>query len=393
MKFNFDEIVDRHNTNAIKYDFAAERGKPEGLIPLWVADMDFKTAPCVTEALVKSAEHSIFGYSEAKREGPYFDAIQKWFSRRFRFEIKPEWIIKTPGVVYAIFSAIRAYTEVKDAILIQTPVYYPFKESVEVNGRRLVTNPLLYTDGKYKINFDDFENKIVKNNVKLFILCTPHNPVGRVWTKDELERMGDICLKHNVLVISDEIHCDFVFPDNKHTVFGTISEDFLNNSIICTSPSKTFNLAGLQTANIFIADSKLRQKFRKEISKTGYSQLNTMGLVSCQAAYEGGGEWLDEMLLYLEKNYRYVKEFINSNLPKIRIAELEGTYLIWLDMNAYGLTEAELEKVLVEKAGLWVSNGGVFGEEGKGFIRVNMACPLSTLEKAFNRLVSSLIDF
>ena len=393
MKFNFDEIVDRYNTNCIKYDFAAERGKPEGLIPLWVADMDFRTAPCVTEALVKSARHSIFGYTEAKREGPYFDAIKKWFVERFDFVIKPEWVIKTPGVVYAIFAAIRACTEETDAVLIQTPVYYPFRESVEANGRRLVTNPLLYADGKYKINFDDFEDKIVKNNIKLFILCTPHNPVGRVWTKNELERMGEICLKHNVIVISDEIHCDFVFPGNKHTVFGAISEEFLNNSIICTSPSKTFNLAGLQTANIFIAGGNLRQKFRREIAKTGYSQLNTMGLVSCQAAYEGGGEWLDEMLLYLEKNYRYVKEFIGVNLPKIRMAELEGTYLIWLDMNAYGLTEAELEKVLVEKAGLWVSNGSVFGDGGKGFIRVNIACPLSILEKAFNRLVSSLINF
>jgi cystathionine beta-lyase len=201
--------------------------------------------------------------------------------------------------------------------------------------------------------------------------------------------MGEICLKHNVLVISDEIHCDFVFPSNKHTVFGTISGDFLNNSIICTSPSKTFNLAGLQTANIFIADGKLRLMFRKEIAKTGYSQLNTMGIVSCQAAYEDGGEWVDEMLLYLEKNYHYARDFINVNLPKIQVNELEGTYLLWLDMNACGLTEAELEKALVEKAGLWVSNGSIFGDEGKGFIRINIACPLSTLEKALDRLAAA----
>ena len=390
MKFNFDEIVNRYNTNCIKYDFAQERGKPEGLIPLWVADMDFRTAPCVTEALVKSAQHGIFGYTEAKKEGAYFNATRKWFSQRLNFDIKPEWVIKTPGVVYAIFAAIRAYTEADDAVLIQTPVYYPFKESVDINGRRLVTNPLIITDGKYKINFDDFEDKIVKNKVKLFILCSPHNPVGRVWKKDELERMGEICLKHNVLVISDEIHCDFVFPNNRHTVFGTISEKFLNNSIICTSPSKTFNLAGLQTANIFIADSKLRQKFRREISKTGYSQLNTMGIVSCQAAYENGGEWVDEMLVYLEKNYVYARDFISVNLPKIKVYELEGTYLLWLDMNAYGYSEKELERVIVEKAGLWVSNGSIFGDEGKGFIRINIACPLSTLEKAFGKLAAAL---
>jgi cystathionine beta-lyase len=390
MKFNFDEIVNRYNTNCIKYDFAQERGKPEGLIPLWVADMDFRTAPCVTEALVKSAQHGIFGYTEAKKEGAYFNAARKWFSQRFNFDIKHEWVIKTPGVVYALFAAIRAYTEETDAVLIQTPVYYPFKESVDINGRRLVTNPLIITDEKYKINFDDFEDKIVKNNIKLFILCSPHNPVGRVWKKDELERMGEICLKHNVLVISDEIHCDFVFPNNRHTVFGTISEEFLNNSIICTSPSKTFNLAGLQTANIFIADGKLRQKFRKEISKTGYSQLNTMGIVSCQAAYEDGGEWVDEMLVYLEKNYRYAKDFIAVNLPKIKVYELEGTYLLWLDMNAYGYSEKELERIIVEKAGLWVSNGSIFGDEGKRFIRINIACPLSTLEKAFNKLAAAL---
>jgi len=386
MKFNFDEIVDRRNTHCIKYDFAKERGKPEGLIPLWVADMDFRTAPCVTQALVKSAEHSIFGYTDVKREGAYFNAINKWFSERFNFEVKPEWVIKTPGVVFAIYAAIRAYTETDDAVLIQTPVYYPFRESVIDSGRRLVTNPLLYMEGKYKIDFDDFEDKIVKNKVKLFILCTPHNPVGRVWTKEELRRMGEICLKHKALVLSDEIHCDFVFPGNKHTVFGSISGEFLNNSIICTSPSKTFNLAGLQTANVFIADSELRRKFRKEISFTGYSQLNTMGIVSCQAAYEDGGEWVDEMLVYLKKNYVNAKDYISVNLPKIHVNELEGTYLMWLDFNKYKLTDAELDKVMVEKAKLWVSNGTIFGDEGKGFIRINIACPLSVLERALNQL-------
>ena len=390
MKHDFDEPIDRSNTNSIKHDFATEYGKPEGLIPLWVADMDFRVPPCVTRALVKSAEHSVFGYSEAKKHGAYFTALQKWFSQRFGFETSQEWLVKTPGVVFALCAAIRAFTKPDDAVLIQPPVYYPFKETVETNGRRLVTNPLAYADGKYRIDFDDFENKIVKNSTRLFILCSPHNPAGRVWTKDELTRMGKICLKHDVLVVSDEIHCDFVYGDNRHTVFGTISEAFLNNSIICTSPSKTFNLAGLQTANIFIADARLRQKFKKEIGKTGYSQLNTMGLVSCQAAYEGGGEWLDELLAYLWRNYDYAKKFINTNLPKIRIAELEGTYLLWLDMNAYGFSEAELDKVLVEKARLWVSKGSVFGEEGKGFIRINIACPLAVLEKAFERLAVAL---
>jgi len=390
MKHNFDEPIDRLNTNSIKHDFAAEFGKPEGLIPLWVADMDFRTAPCVTEALVRSAEHSVFGYSEAKKGGAYFSALQKWFARRFCFEVSQEWLVKTPGVVFALCAAIRAFTEPGDAVLIQPPVYYPFRETVEANGRRLVANPLAHADGKFQIDLADFENKIVENGVRLFVLCSPHNPVGRVWTKGELTQMGEICLRRGVLVVSDEIHCDFVYGDNKHTVFGAISEAFLNNSVICTSPSKTFNLAGLQAANIFIADPRLRQKFRKEIGKAGYSQLNTMGLVSCQAAYENGGEWLDDLLAYLERNYNYAKKIINASLPKARLAELEGTYLLWLDMNAYGFSEAELDRIITEKAGLWVSRGGTFGDEGAGFIRINIACPLSALEKALARLAEAL---
>ena len=388
MKHNFDEVIDRYNTNSLKYDFAVERGKPTGLIPLWVADMDFRTAPCVTEALVKSAEHSIFGYSETKKNGAYFDAVQKWFAGRFDFNVKPDWLVKTPGVVFALYAAVRASTGAGDAVLIQPPVYHPFRESIEATGRRLVTSQLLYAAGKYGINFEDFEDQIVKNNVKAFILCSPHNPVGRVWTKSELTQMGEICLKHDVTVISDEIHCDFVYGTVKHTVFGTINEKFLNNSIICTAPSKTFNLAGLQTANIFIADPALRARFREEVANTGYSQLNTIGLVACEAAYRGGGEWLDELLVYLMKNNNFVKEIINTNLPKIHVVDLEGTYLLWLDMNAYGLSEAELERIIVGKARLWVSKGSSFGDEGKGFIRVNIACPLSTLEKAFNKLAS-----
>jgi cystathionine beta-lyase len=390
MKFLFDEVIDRRNTNSLKYDFASERSKPDGLIPLWVADMDFRTAPCVTEALLKSAEHSIFGYSETKKFGACFDAVQKWFAERLDFKVKTEWLVKTPGVVFALYAAIRASTEEGDGVLIQPPVYYPFREAVEATGRRLVTNPLSYLGGKYGIDFNDFENQIKKNNVKAFILCSPHNPVGRVWTKSELKRMGEICLKHNVTVISDEIHCDFVYGTVKHTVFGAINEAFLNNSIICTAPSKTFNLAGLQEDNIFIADPALKYGFRKEVANTGYSQLNTMGLVACEAAYRGGGEWLDELLVYLERNYNYVREFINTNLPKIHVVELEGTYLLRLDMNAYGFPETELERIIVEKAGLWVSKGNSFGDEGEGFIRVNIACPLSTLEKAFNQLATAL---
>ena len=389
-KYNFDEIIDRRNTLSIKYDFAAERGKPDGLMPLWVADMDFRTAPCVTDALRQSAEHAIFGYSDTKKNGDYFNALKNWFEERFHFTIKPEWLVKTPGVVYAISTAVKAFTEANESVMIQTPVYYPFKESVEVNGRRLVTNSLIYAQGKYKIDFEDFENKIIEQEVKLFILSSPHNPVGRVWTKEELTQIGELCQKYGVFVIADEIHCDFVYKGYKHTAFGTINEAFLNNAMICTSPSKTFNLAGLQTANNFIANAKLRQRFKSEIVKTGYSQLNTMGLVACQAAYTSGGEWLDELLTYLAGNYVYAKEFIEGRLPKIRLAELEGTYLLWLDLNAYGFSESELDRLITNKAGLWVDNGNIFGEEGKGFIRINAACPRSILKKAFEQLATAL---
>lgn len=390
MKYNFDEIIDRTNTNSIKYDFKAERGMPDDVIPLWVADMDFRTAPPIIDALVESAKHAIFGYTEVKKTGDYFKAVHNWFKNRFKFEINPQWLVKTPGVVFAISTAVKAFTATNDAVIIQTPVYPPFKSSIEVNGRRCITNPLVYIDGRYKIDFDDFERKIIENNVKMFILCSPHNPVSRVWTFNELTRLGDICLKHEVFVISDEIHCDFVFGEHKHTVFGTINERFLYNSVICTAPSKTFNLAGLQPANIFIADNDLNRKFRKKIIESGYSQPNTIGLVACQAAYEKGGEWLDELLIYLNNNYDYVKNFINENLPKVRIVELEGTYLIWLDLNEYGFSETELNHVIIEKAKLWVNNGVMFGEGGHGFIRINIACPLEILKKAFIQLAVAL---
>lgn len=390
MKSNFDEIIDRRNTNSVKYDSVAGFGKSERIIPMWIADMDFKVPECVTEVLAKSVRHSVYGYSEVTKDGAYFAALQNWFSHRFGLKAEPEWLIKTPGVVFAMCTAVKAFTEKGDAVLIQRPVYPPFTKSAEANGRHVVVNPLVYEDGRYSIDFADFEDKIAKNNVKLFILCSPHNPVGRVWTKDELGQMGEICVKRNVLVLSDEVHCDFVYGGNRHTAFATISEDFLANSITCTSPGKTFNISGLQVSNIFIAEPDLRQKFCNEAGKTGYGRLNTMALAACQAAYENGGEWLGELLVYLQQNYNYAKYFINTNMPKARLAELQGTYLLWLDLNAYGFSQAELDKTIIEKAGLLISNGDTFGEEGKGFIRINMACPLSTLEKALGQLATAL---
>ncbi|AKL98079.1 MalY/PatB family protein [Endomicrobium proavitum] len=384
MKYNFDKIIDRKNTNSLKYDFATECGLPADVLPLWVADMDFQTPPEVADTLVKVSQHAIFGYSETKKD--YFNAVRNWFFKRFNFDIKPQWLVKTPGVVFAVSTAIRALTKENDSVLIQTPVYYPFYCSIEINERKIVKNPLVYSDGKYTIDFQDFENKIIENKVKLFILCSPHNPVGRVWTKDELTKIGDICLKHNVIIVSDEIHCDFVYKGHKHIIFGSINEKFLNNSIICTAPSKTFNLAGLQASNIFIADKIIREKFKLEIEKTGYEQLNTMGLAACRAAYENGAQWVDELNEYLSKNLDYIRNFVKTNFPKVKLVEPQGTYLVWLDFNNLVSAEEELYDIIINKAKLWVSKGTVFGTEGKRFIRINIACPLEIIKLAFEKL-------
>lgn len=384
MMHDFNQIINRIGTNSIKYDFAIERGKPADSLPLWVADMDFMTAPAVTDALLKVVQHGIYGYSESKQD--YYEAVHRWFLKRFHWETKKEWLVKTPGVVYAIATAVRALTKEGDGVLIQQPVYYPFSETIKANHRILINNPLIYEDGAYHIDFEDFETKIIQNKVKLFILCSPHNPVGRVWSKKELTRLGEICLKHTVIVISDEIHADFIYKGYEHTIFSSIRPDFAENSILCTAPSKTFNLAGLQVSNIFIANKDIRRKFREEIIRSGYSQLNTMGLIACQAAYEHGAEWLDELKEYLEGNLDYVRNFLIERLPQIKLIEPQGTYLVWLDFQELQLSEKELEDIIVHKAGLWLDHGTMFGSDGAGFQRVNIACPREILEKAFLQL-------
>ena len=384
MNYNFDEIIDRKNTNSLKYDLAAQRGKPEGILPLWVADMDFQTPPCVIEALVAKSRHGIFGYSDTGEE--YAKVLQDWFRFNFNWEVQPEWLVKTPGIVYAICAAIRALTNKGDAVLIQQPVYYPFWESIVDNKRKAVVNELVYHDGKYTIDFADFEKKIIANNVKLFVLCSPHNPVGRVWTREELIRLGDICLKHNVIVVADEIHADFIYPGYKHLVFADLKPEFNDITITCTSPTKTFNLAGLQISNIFIADLKLRRSIKQEIYKSGYSQVNIMGIVACQAAYEGSYEWLQELRSYLTENLNYIRDFLTQKLPRIKLVEPEGTYLVWLDCKELGLTDKQLDDLIVHQAGLWLDAGSIFGAGGAGFQRVNIACPRSILEQALQQL-------
>lgn len=384
MQYNFDEIIDRRNTDSLKYDFAKEREKPEEILPLWVADMDFKTPACVIDALVDKSQHGIFGYSETKRD--YFEVLQHWFSSRFHWKIQPEWLVKTPGVVYAISTAIRALTAKGDAVLVQQPVYYPFSRSVLVNQRKLVVNQLIYSQGKYRIDFEDLEEKVIKNQVKLFILCSPHNPVGRVWTREELIRLGDICLKHGVIVISDEIHADFTYQGYRHLVFADVKPEFSKIAVTCTAPSKTFNLAGLQISNIFIASGDIRSKFRQEIARSGYSQMNTMGIAACRAAYAKGGEWLAQLKEYLAGNLNFLSGFLQEKLPSIRLVEPEGTYLAWLDCSGLGLDGQKLEDLIVNRAQLWLDSGTMFGAGGEGFQRVNIACPRIILQQALIQL-------
>lgn len=384
MIYDFDKITERRGTNSLKYDFAEERGKSEHLLPLWVADMDFPAAAPILDRLAESVRHGIFGYSDTKE--PYFQAVQSWYRENFQWTVQPEWLVKTPGVVFAIAMAIRAFTEPGDGVMIQQPVYYPFSEAILDNGRELINSPLRLTNGRYEMDFDDMEAKFKSGRVKLLLLCSPHNPVGRVWTEEELRRAGQLCLQYGVLVVSDEIHSDFVYPGFRHRVFADLSPAFADITVTCTAPSKTFNLAGLQTSNIFISNEELRQSFRGEIAAAGYSQLNQLGLVACQAAYEAGGEWLGQLREYLCGNLAYVREYLRERLPEVKLIEPEGTYLIWLDFRGLGLTETQREELIVDKAGLWLDSGDMFGPDGEGFERINIACPRATLEEAFRRL-------
>ena len=380
MKYDFDSIINRYGTNSMKYDYIDENGKPEGVLPMWVADMDFSAPPEVLEDIKKAISHGVFGYSEPKDE--YYTSVANWFSTRFNYHVTQLEIVKTPGVVFALAQCVRAYTEHEDAILVQTPVYYPFYSVISNNGRRVVTNPLVYENGSYRIDLDDFERKIVEYDVKMFILCNPHNPVGRVWTRAELESMNEICVNRDVIVVSDEIYCDLVWTGNTHICFATLNE----NAIIATAPSKSFNLAGLQTSNIFVKNAEMREKLKSEISRSGHDRLNMLGLVACQSAYTKGAAWLEELRLYITDSIRYAGEFFASELPVVKMVKPESTYLLWLDFSALELDQEELDHRISEGAKIWMNNGTMFGEDGKGFQRLNIACPRSILVEALDRL-------
>jgi cystathionine beta-lyase len=336
--------------------------------------------------------------------GPaYYGALQSWWRTRFGYEFDARSVVVTPGVVFSLAQIVRAFTEPGDAVLIQRPVYYPFSEVIEDIGRKVVNSPLVFgADGRYHMDMDDFERKLAEQRPKMFILCSPHNPVGRVWTRGELERVGDLCLAHGCLVVSDEIHADFTYGGHRHTVFSTVKDEFRANSIVCTSPSKTFNLAGLQVSNIIIEDSALRRRYKKEINAVGYSEPTIMGVVACRAAYEEGGSWLAELLDYLAGNIALLRDSFppmsgNRNALRsakpdrlssaISLVEPEGTYLPWLDFRGTGLTQKEADNILIGKAKVWFDSGTMFGPEGEGFQRINIACPRSVLQKAIQNII------
>ena len=383
---NFDRVVDRRNTRCLKFDFAVKRGYPEDVLPLWVADMDFRTSSYVEDALAELTRHNIYGYTNTQCGDGFFEAVSGWMKRHHRWNVDPSWHVKTPGVCFAIAAAIRAFTQPDDAVIIQQPVYYPFERLIRINGRKAVSSDLVQgPDGRYTMDPDDFEQKIIRNNVKLFILCSPHNPVGRVWTAEELRKIGRICGKHHVTVFSDEIHFDFTW-EGEHQVVQEVEEEFRDFTVTATSPSKTFNLAGLQQSNIFIPNPQLRCLFRREVDRTGYDEPTSFGIAAAQAAYENGDEWYTAMKAYVADNLDFACRFTREHLPGVTLRKPEGTYLAWLDFRSFGLRPAELEEIIVQRAKLWLDSGSIFGKAGEGFQRINAACPRSTLLEALERL-------
>ncbi len=383
---DFDRAVNRRNTRCLKFDFAVKRGYPEDVLPLWVADMDFRTSSYVEDALAELTRHNIYGYTNTQAGDGFFEAVSGWMKRHHHWHVDPTWHVKTPGVCCAIAAAIRAFTRPDDAVIIQQPVYYPFERLIRLNGRKVITSDLVQeADGRYRMDPDDFEQKIIQNNVKLFILCSPHNPVGRVWTAEELRKIGRICGKHHVTVFSDEIHFDFAW-EGEHHVFQEVEEEFRDFTVTATSPSKTFNLAGLQQSNIFIPNPQLRCLFRREVDRTGYDEPTSFGIAAAQAAYENGDEWYTAMKAYVADNLDFACRFTREHLPGVTLRKPEGTYLAWLDFRSFGLRPAELEEIIVQRAKLWLDSGSIFGKAGEGFQRINAACPRSTLLDALERL-------
>ncbi|MBP3471111.1 MAG: pyridoxal phosphate-dependent aminotransferase [Paraprevotella sp.] len=380
MTYDFDRQITRRGTDSYKWDSA---GSAE-VLPMWVADMDFPTAPAIVEALRRRVEHGIFGYTRVPDS--YYDAVTGWFARRHGWRFDREWMIYTSGVVPALSAVIKALTVPGDKVLVQTPVYNCFFSSIRNNGCETVSSPLVFTGTTYTVDYEELERRAADPRVKVMLLCNPHNPVGRVWRREELVRIGEICLRHGVTAIADEIHGELVLPGHRYTPFASISEEFLRHSVTCTSPSKAFNIAGLQIANIICADAGLRAGIDRAININEVCDVNPFGVIATQAAYNEGEEWLDRLLEYLQANYLYMREFCREHLPAFPLTVLEGTYLVWMDCRKLGLSSEELEQRLIAEAGLWLNAGTMYGAEGEGFMRWNIACPRATLAEGLRRM-------
>ncbi|MHA2287285.1 MAG: MalY/PatB family protein [Promethearchaeota archaeon] len=394
MNYNFDRLIDRRDSFSLKWSKEALHMvfKTDGneLLPLWVADMDFECPKPVVDALKREAEGCVYGYNWHGTP-KYLDAVTGWMNRRHQWNVDPKWIVYSPGIVPAINMMVQTFSNVGEKIIVQPPVYYPFFSAVTENGRKLLLNQLHYENQRYTFDIEDFEEKAKDPLTKMFILCSPHNPVGRVWTKDELKKLGDICLENDVLIIADEIHHDLILPGNNHTCFSTISEEFEQRTIVCTAPSKTFNLAGLQVSNIIIPNEKLRQSFIHTIvNKNGIGIPNSFGLVAMIAAYNEGEDWLEQVLGYIDSNFQFLKEYVENNLPALKYIEPEGTYLAWLDFNSLGLNDEDIKDLILNKAKIALDEGKLFGSGGEGFQRINVACPKSILEETMQRIKNVL---
>lgn len=389
MSYNFDAVIDRSNNFAAKWSEMDKKYGTNDLLPMWIADMDFKTAPCIIDALRDRLEQGIYGYTT--RPASYNEAIASWTDRRYGWKIKPEWLIFSPGVIPTISILIQEMTKENDKIMIQEPVYSPFNSVVKQNKRDLVISPLIkLEDGNYVMDYEDIESKI--KDVKVFILCNPHNPVGRVWTKEELKKLGDICIRHNVLVISDEIHSDIIFKNHKHIPFGSISEEFEQNSITCMAPTKTFNIAGLQTSQVILPNEEHYQILDNAFIRLDIRRNNAFSLVATEAAYNHGEDWLNEYLKYIEENMDFAINYIKENIPSLKVRKPEGTYLLWVDFSETGLSDEEIAKALVDKGKVALNSGESFGTGGKGYQRINLACPRAMVEDGLSRIKKAIMN-
>lgn len=379
----FDELVDRRNTDCLKWDYCKQIFGKDDILPMWVADMDFKSPRPIAQAIIRRAEHGIFGYTEESER--LSDAVLGWLKRRHNWEIDSKWLTYSPGVVTSVNTAILAFTEPGDKILMQTPIYYPFYSSIKENERELVTNSLISRNGHYEIDYADLEEKLA-DNVRLMIFCSPHNPIGRVWTLDELKEVLRLCRKYNVIVVSDEIHSDLVYTGHKHIPIASLSEELLKNSVTLISPTKTFNIAGLSMSAAIIPDAELRKKFRSTLKKHGAGVLNLFGLEAAIAAYTKCEEWLNELLVYLEDNLNFLIQYFEENIPKIKVIRPEATYLAWLDCTDLPIPGEKLKAFFAHEAGVGLNDGATFGIEGHGFQRINFACPRPVLEEGLERI-------